>query len=100
MQATLFDSPPHPRWRHSDPATSVEAGKSLTPGRTERALLDVMHTEPQWSWTADQLSARLPLVRQDTLRSALSRPKKQGLIVPSGRGPSNAGRSMTSWRLA
>lgn len=91
---TLFDEPAA---RASDPATSHAAAHSLTPGRTERAILDVMRAEPCISFTADMLDERLPRIRQDTLRSALSRLKNADAVVAVGTGTSRSGRPMTLW---
>lgn len=90
---TLFDTPPHPRYRHSDPDTSQAAARTVLP--VEDQILTVMGFSPL---TADQIAAALPRVRQDTLRSALSRLAKAGRIVAAGEGHSNAGRRMTTWR--
>jgi hypothetical protein len=101
---TLFDVGSSPKARHADPVTSLAAAKSVDGGAVETQILHAFQAE-RHAWymggmTADELGARLPLVRQDTLRSALSRLKDQGQVRDSGeRRPSNAGRQMTVWTL-
>ena len=73
--------------------TSLEAAKSVRP--VEDLIIGCMG---QSALTADQIGARLPRVRRDTLRSALSRLKNDGRIVAAGEGVSDAGRRMTRWQ--
>lgn len=95
MNLTLFSDAPHPRHRRTDPVTSVAAARSVVPA--EDRILAVMGVTPL---TADQIAARLPRVRRDTLRSALSRLKNDGRVIAAGEGVSDAGRRMTQWRRA
>jgi hypothetical protein len=95
---TLFDTPPHPRYRRSDPVTSVLAARSVKAG-TPAAILDVLRSSPV-PLTADQLAAYLPFVRRDTLRSALAGLHGKGRVVDAGIGVSDAGCPMQKWRLA
>jgi hypothetical protein len=85
--------------RRSDPETSVTAAGSITPGRTEAAILDLFRV----SWfTDDELAAVLaPEHYGPTVKTARSRLSKAGLLVDTGqRRPSSRGRDMIVWRLA
>jgi hypothetical protein len=95
-QPTLFDAPAGPRARNTDPHTSRAAARTAQRG-VPNQILEVMATEPGWAWTADELAARLPLVRCDTLRSALSRLRGQGRVRAAGTAVSAAGCPMTRW---
>ena len=101
---TLWDTVPHPRARAVDTQTALDAARSITPGRTERHILDLFHTEPHlWAlggMTDDEIAARLPLLYPPTCKSARSRLTNQGLRVDSGeRRPSIRGRDLIGWRL-
>lgn len=93
---TLFDFSPHPRYRHTDPETSVLAARSVDAKAVEAQILSVLHGD----MTADQIAERLHGVRQDTLRSALSRLKRSGRVVVTGVGVSASGRPMSTVRIA
>jgi len=101
---TLFSAPRvyTGRSRRDDPDTSLAAARSVGHG-AEQAILDVFRAEPRYmgGFTADELEARLLLVRRDTLRSALSRLGKRGALEDSGaRRDSTAGRPQIVWVLA
>lgn len=91
---TLFDMSPLPRYRHTDPQTSVDAARSVVP--VEDRILEVLVGE----MTADDLEARLPGIRRDTLRSALSRLKNTGKVRVVGVGVGASGRQMQKVRVA
>ena len=97
MQQALFDAPASGAVRHSDPTSSVHAAR--IPRGTTAQILDVLATEPQHAFTADELHARIG-GREDTLRSALSRLHRAGRVVEAGMGESNTGCPMTRHRLA
>ena len=105
MQATLFDAPAG-KVRHSDPVTSLEAARSITPGRTERLILEAFHREgyrkPRHlrGFTDDELCTWMPTLHSPTVKSARSRLSNQGLLEDSGeRRPSIRGRDQIVWRL-
>ena len=121
---SLFDDrarPPFPRpvetvqlaARMTDPDTSVAAAASITPGRTEAAILDgfrrqravvarIGGDEADEGYTDDELVAQMaPEHYSPTVKSARSRLSNAGLLVDSGtRRPSSRGREMIVWRLA
>lgn len=104
-QQSLFDAPAHTRARVSDPQTSLDAARSITPGRTERLILDLFHREPH-AWfmggmTDDEIAYRLPTCHPPTVKSARSRLAARGFLVDTGvRRPSARGRDQIVWRLA
>lgn len=86
--------------RRTDPDTSAQAAASITPGRTERAILDTLREHPA-GLTADELSVHLAPVFPPTLKSALARVHKAGLARDTGeRRPSARGRDSIVWALA
>ncbi len=103
---TLFDAPQAGLVRHSDPVTSVAAARSLTPGRTERRILDAFRVLscawPRQGFTDDELvDLILPALHPPTVKSARSRLSKAGLLADSGvTRPSNRGRQSVVWVLA
>ena len=102
-QPSLFDAPRvyTGRSRRTDPDTSLAAARSVGRG-AEQAILDVFYRNPRYTlgYTADDLEFVLPLVRRDTLRSALSRLGKRGVLRDSGvRRDSTAGRPQIVWVL-
>lgn len=109
-QQSLFDTPPHTRVRASDPCTSLDAARSITPGRNEDRILDVFHSEPHpWfmgGMTDDEIVDRVkarygPGGSPASIKSARSRLTGDGLLIDSGeRRPSNFGRLMIVWTLA
>ena len=106
-QTTLFGTVPHPRARATDTQTAVDAARSVTPGRTERMILDAFqrtgYRKPrcQQGFTDDELCVWLPLLYPPTVKSARSRLTALGLLVDSGtRRPSDRGRLSIVWRLA
>lgn len=108
-QPTLFDAPLHTRVRVSDPQTALDAARSITPGRTERLILDLFHRE-RCAMTDDEIAARLPQCHPPTVKTARSRLSAtedahgnpiDPLLVDSGeRRPSLRGRDQIAWRLA
>ena len=89
-----------PRSRRADPDTSRDAAQSITPGRTEARILQVF----RWAGrglTADELVGRFEAEAHDaTIKTALSRVAKAGLLVDSGeRRLSNRHRQQIVWRL-
>ena len=102
-QTTLFGTVPHPRARANDMQTALDAAKSVTPGRTERLILEVFQIRAGFAagCTDDELAARLPLCYPPTVKSARSRLTALGLLVDSGtRRPSDRGRAQIVWALA
>lgn len=106
-QVCLFDTPPHPRARARDTQTALDAARSITPGRTERMILDAFqrtgYRKPRYreGFTDDELCTWLPLLYPPTVKSARSRLTALGLLVDSGtRRPSDRGRAQIVWRLA
>lgn len=104
-QPTLWDAPPHPRVRATDPCTSLDAALSLTPGNAEAQILEVFAKEPHpWfmgGFTDDELAYRLPLLHPPTVKAARSRLSGSGALRDSGeRRPSLRGRQMIVWGLA
>lgn len=95
---TLFDAPSVGRVRRRDPATSLAAARSVNPG-VPALILDVLAAS-RVPLTSDQIASELPLVRQDTLRSALARLHHSGRVRSAGEGESNARRPMQKWELA
>lgn len=99
-QDTLFDTVPHPRARATDTQTALEAARSITPGRTERLILDEFH-RCRHGYTDDELAARMPTCHPPTVKTARSRLSGMGLLVDSGEcRPSTRGRAQIVWRLA
>jgi hypothetical protein len=99
---TLFDAPAHPRARARDTQTALDAARSITPGRTERMILDLFHGPgcALVQMTDDELAAFLPLLHSPTVKSARSRLTALGLLEDSGvRRPSDRGRDQIVWRL-
>ena len=103
---TLWDTVPHPRARAVDTQTALDAARSITPGRTERQILDAFHREgyrkPRHlrGFTDDELCAWMPTLYPPTVKSARSRLTNQGLLEDSGeRRPSIRGRDQIVWRL-
>jgi hypothetical protein len=91
---TLFDLGPHPRARSGDPQTSLDAARSISPGRTEAQIEQVLARFGPL--TADELCQKLPTVYPPSLKSALARAR----VEDSGlRRPSLRGRSQIVWRL-
>lgn len=104
-QPTLFASDPHGLTRMTDPATSLAAARSITPGRTEGLILDVFEHAPDvWlrgGLTDDELAALLPQCHAPTVKSARSRLSNLGVLVDSGQTrPSLRGRASIVWRAA
>lgn len=99
-QASLFDVVPHPRARAADPQTALDAARSVTPGRTEAAILELFATE-RAAMTDDEIVARLPTMHGPTVKSARSRLTASRLLVDSGdRRPSMRGRLQIVWRAS
>ena len=99
MTMSLFDMAPLPRHRHTDPQTSVDAGRSVSSGVEE----DVFEWyRAQIAGTDDDLVAGLGRVHHGpTLKSARSRLANRGLLVDSGkRRPSARGRLMIVWSIS
>lgn len=97
-QPTLFDAPAG-RVRRTDPQTSVDAARSITPGRTEKRIL-VQFRYASSTFTDDELCDKV-LGYAPTIKSARSRLSNAGLLVDSGRRrKSNRGRDQIVWRLA
>ena len=106
MQATLFGTDPYPLVRANDPVTSLGAARSVTPGRTERLILEafyrVGYRKPRHlrGFTDDELCTWMPTLHPPTVKSARSRLTGLGLLVDSGeRRPSVRGRDQIVWRL-
>ena len=98
-EPTLFPVEPHPLARHRDPQTSLDAARSITPGRTEKQILEQFRYASS-TFTDDELAAMLPGY-PPTIKTARSRLSNAGLLVDSGRRrPSNRGRDQIVWRLA
>ena len=90
--------------RIGDPETSDAAAASITPGRTEAAVLlafEINRNMGGTGLTDDELMAILPpTAYKPTFVTARSRLSKAGLLVDSGkRGVSARGRSQIAWRL-
>ena len=85
--------------RVSDPDTSHVAARSVTPGRTEAAILFVFARWP--AMTDDGLCDRLIGHYPPTVKSARSRLTRAGLLVDSGeRRMSERNRPMIVWTKA
>lgn len=97
-QTQLFDFSPHPRHRVTDPQTSVDAAR--TAKHVEAQILAVLQGEMTADQILEEITRRFGFVRQDTLRSALSRLKNGGQVRVAGVGRSNTGRQMQKVRVA
>ncbi len=102
-QASLFDAPQAGLVRHSDPVTSLASARSLTPGRTERLILEQAPGHPD-GFTDDEMAAGLWWAHGaygPTVKTARSRLSKAGLLRDSGvTRASNRGRLQIVWELA
>ena len=96
---TLFDAP-GAGVRHDDPVTSVVAARSITPGKTERMILEVFLRE-RYPLTATEVCERLPDCYGPTVVSALARlHTRYELIAATGAEKlSPRGRPETCWKL-
>lgn len=100
MSMALFDMAPHPRYRRSDPQTSVDAARTVS-GRTERLILAVFRSNRyQVGYTDDELCGQFLGACDGTIKTARSRLSNRGLLVDSGiRRPSQRGRDQIVWAL-
>lgn len=100
MDVTLFDVPlplevPAPMARASDPQTSHDAKRAVTPGRTEAKILEVLG---DFYMTDDEIAYALRPMHGPTVKSARSRLTKAGLVVDAGFCRlSERGQRMTVW---
>lgn len=98
-QTALFDLAPHPRHRHTDPDTSAQAAASVTPGRTEKAILD-QFAMCFFGMTDDELAKALVPMYAPTVKTCRSRLSNAGRLIDSGRRrPSDRGRDQIVWVL-
>lgn len=100
---TLFDARRHvePAFlsaRTTDPDTSVAAAASVTPGRTERLILEAFRAGD--AMTDDEIAAALAPMHAPTVKTARSRLSKAGFLADSGaRRASRRGRDQIVWRV-
>lgn len=98
------DTSPIPRHRVSDPATSVNAAKSVAGQGVEREILEAFvknrRTHGVPGLTDDELAALLPDRYPPTIRTARSRLFRNGHLADSGQVRLSARRrEMTVWVL-
>ena len=92
---TLFDLPPHPRHRRTDPDTSKHAARSVSP-RTEQLIEAIFAGGGRF--TDDELADALRDHYKPTVVSARSRLAKRGVLKDSGqRRLSARGREQVVW---
>lgn len=98
MNPTLFDVPDTGRVRASDPQTSVEAARAVDAVVIRTAILAEFRL---MAWlTDDELADNLPQFVRESVKTARSGLKADGLVEPTGvKRPSNHGRPMIVWRL-
>lgn len=95
-----------PRHRSTDPDTSRAAAKSIEPhaGYLEAEIVKVCHlshTPLTAQWIANRLEVRNPgRWDEGTIRTAVSRVAKKGLIVPVGYGTTSRGRAAITYGRA
>lgn len=96
--------PLEPRARHSDPETSHRAAAAVKPGGKEmnEAILRAAH--PTHAYTAFEIAQNIAYFTpnrwdEGSLRSAVSRLGKRGLLVKDGKGKSPRGQPCDKWRL-
>lgn len=95
-QLTLLSEP---RARRRDPDTSRHAAASITPGRTEGAILDAFQVCADGMTDDDLVFVLGRDYYPPTVKTARSRLSKAGLLVPSGEvRRSNRGRDMIVWK--
>lgn len=103
ISPTLFDMSPHPRYRHTDPQTSVDAARSVSPGAEARILeaFAMLDHNRRIGLTDDELAAALAPLYGPTVKTARSRLSKAGWLIDSGkRRTSVRGRAQIVWVLA
>lgn len=94
-QLELFNEP---KARRTDPATSHAAAEAVADAaRQERRILE--RFAMFGPMTDEELVARSPQWREDTLKSARSRLKNRGLLIADGERINSRNRRMTVWRL-
>lgn len=95
--ATLWDLlGVEPVARRTDPPTSWASAHSITPGRTEAAILALF--APGVGMTDDEIAHALAPMHGATVKTARSRITNAGLLVDSGTTrPSDRGRPMIVW---
>lgn len=99
MNLSLFDVPPHPRVRKTDPVTSVEAARRQS-GGTRVAILEAFRRFGPM--TDEQLADRLAVdgLYGPTVKSARSRLQREGLVVATSRVErSRRGANQIVWAL-
>jgi hypothetical protein len=91
-----------PRHRATDGHTSKAAAKSIAPvsGYLEAQIVKVAHNGP---FTAQQIASILEVREpgrwdEGTIRTAVSRCAKRGLLTPDGTGLTTRGREAIAWR--
>lgn len=95
LEMTLFDLSPHPRHRHTDPETSINAARSAD--NVEHLIRAIFHGGG--NYTDDELCAALPDHYPPSVKTARSRLSGRGLLVDTGaRRPSLRGREMIVWK--
>jgi hypothetical protein len=102
---SLFDTAPHPRWRSSDPQTSVDAALSITPDalrENQVAVLNVLRLygpltdEGIAAWYGDR-----PKQSPSGLRTRRHELQELGLVEDSGkRARLRSGRQAIVWRAS
>lgn len=104
-QASLFETPIEPPLpvRRDDPMTSRVAAKALNMKERKREVLAAM-TRLGGTVTSAQIQADLArhgiLRERGTIASRLSQLEHDGLVARVGVREGDAGRPLTTWRLA